>query len=453
MMKRSGWLFTLGLVIALCLVAPNIGGCGNTADSNSTTSSSSTSTSTSSTTTTLNPRLKWVYSLGPTYYSSPAIGSDGTIYIGTSYWAMYAGVAPEYGLYAINPDGTLKWKYTTGDTGPIRGSPAIASDGTIYFVVQRDSTTEATKSSVEDLYAITSDGNFKWNRRVAADPLPGIGCLTPALGSDGTIYVNGDGIRSFGPDGNLKWTYGFYNAQSSPVVGRSGTIYSVYKANDGVDGICALNPDGTLKWQYPRIGSWMISSPALGTNETVYIGTSQFDPLGVYFIAISSAGSLEWSYKAKDAGDIRCSAAVGGDGTIYFGTTHADHNYIFALNPDGTLKWEYDTHQDVQGPWGHDLYASPAIDSDGTIYFASEFGYIYALNPDGTMKWKDSSIGNAYGTYVWTSPAIGGDGTLYLGGIYGNALKAIITGSTGLSTTAAWPKFHYDNKNTGGVSP
>ena len=38
-------------------------------------------------------------------YSSPAIGSDGTIYVGSD----------DCKLYAINSNGTLKWSYTTGD--------------------------------------------------------------------------------------------------------------------------------------------------------------------------------------------------------------------------------------------------------------------------------------------------------------------------------------------------
>ena len=52
--------------------------------------------------------------------SSPAIASDGTIYVGSD----------DNKLYAIYPNGTLKWTYTTGDL--IESSPAIASDGTIY---------------------------------------------------------------------------------------------------------------------------------------------------------------------------------------------------------------------------------------------------------------------------------------------------------------------------------
>jgi hypothetical protein len=33
-------------------------------------------------------------------------------------------------LFAINPDGTEKWTFSTGDT--VRSSPAIGFDGTIY---------------------------------------------------------------------------------------------------------------------------------------------------------------------------------------------------------------------------------------------------------------------------------------------------------------------------------
>ncbi len=48
---------------------------------------------------TLSPgTLKWKYETGYYVFSSPAIGADGTIYVGS--WGHY--------LYAINPDGTLE---------------------------------------------------------------------------------------------------------------------------------------------------------------------------------------------------------------------------------------------------------------------------------------------------------------------------------------------------------
>jgi len=63
--------------------------------------------------------LKWTYTTWDYVRSSPAIGSDGTIYVGSG-----------DKLYAINPDGTLKWTSTTGDG--VESRPAIGGDGTIY---------------------------------------------------------------------------------------------------------------------------------------------------------------------------------------------------------------------------------------------------------------------------------------------------------------------------------
>ncbi|MEE8190573.1 MAG: PQQ-binding-like beta-propeller repeat protein, partial [Candidatus Scalindua sediminis] len=49
------------------------------------------------------------------------IDSDGNVYFGS--W--------DKKLYALNPDGMLKWSFTTG--GAIKSSPAIGLDRTIYF--------------------------------------------------------------------------------------------------------------------------------------------------------------------------------------------------------------------------------------------------------------------------------------------------------------------------------
>ncbi|MFX8907025.1 PQQ-binding-like beta-propeller repeat protein, partial [Acinetobacter baumannii] len=54
--------------------------------------------------------------------SSPGIGPDGTIYIGSF----------TKNLYAINPtDGSQKWAFQTG--GYLQSSPAIGADGVIYI--------------------------------------------------------------------------------------------------------------------------------------------------------------------------------------------------------------------------------------------------------------------------------------------------------------------------------
>ena len=108
-----------------------------------------------------NGTLKWKYQTGNRVLSSPAIASDGTIYVGSD----------DNYLYAINPDGTLKWRYQIG--WKVESSPAIASDGTIYV-----------GSDDNYLYAINPDGTLKWQYRTGGDIHS-----SPAIASDGTIYV------------------------------------------------------------------------------------------------------------------------------------------------------------------------------------------------------------------------------------------------------------------------
>ena len=62
---------------------------------------------------------KWAFPTGNAVRSSPAIGADGTLYVGSL----------DGSLYAINPDGTQKWAFPTGGGS---SSPAIGTDGTLY---------------------------------------------------------------------------------------------------------------------------------------------------------------------------------------------------------------------------------------------------------------------------------------------------------------------------------
>jgi len=63
---------------------------------------------------------RWAFKMGNGSQSSPAIGADGTIYVGSE----------DNNIYAIKPNGTRKWEFKTG--GSVESSPAISPDGTIY---------------------------------------------------------------------------------------------------------------------------------------------------------------------------------------------------------------------------------------------------------------------------------------------------------------------------------
>jgi len=176
-------------------------------------------------------------------WSSPAIGADGTIYVGSD----------DYNLYAINPDGSQKWSFTTG--APIRSSPAIGTDGTIYV-----------GSDDQKLYAINPDGSRKWAGMTGA-----LVESSPAIGADGTIYVGsfGNNLYAINPDGSQKWYFTTGGMiWSSPAIGADGTIYVGSHDNT----LYAINPDGSRKWSFTTVAE-VFSSPAIGTDGTIYFGS------------------------------------------------------------------------------------------------------------------------------------------------------------------------------------
>ena len=55
----------------------------------------------------------------------------------TLYFRMSYPLSERAGILAVNPDGTIKWRFTnnTNTGGP--GTPALGPDGTIHFVDSR----------------------------------------------------------------------------------------------------------------------------------------------------------------------------------------------------------------------------------------------------------------------------------------------------------------------------
>ena len=330
--------------------------------------------------------VKWSFETGDGVESSPAIGSDGTIYVGSH----------DSKLYAINPDGTEKWHFQAGDPvynetwdvwKGIMSSPAIGADGVIYIT-----------SLSNKLYAINSDGTEKWSFpiKVTVDTWS-----SPTIGPDGTIYVSsarvnggqGGKVYAINSDGTQKWSF---QAESdvfpSPAIDSDGTIYT----GSGASGkFYAINPNGTQKW-YFQTGRHIESSAAIGVDGTIYFGS--WDN---YFYALTPNGAEKWRFKTLGNG-IVSTPAIGNDGTIYFA---ANDGNLYALNPLGTKEWQFRLGE------GAETTSSPAIGADGTIYVGFSDGTFYAINPDGTEKWHSTTPGGG----VCSSPAIGSDGTVYVG--------------------------------------
>ncbi len=345
------------------------------------------------------PYPKWWFATGGRVYSSPAIGSDGTIYV-----ASYDSNS----LYAINPDGSEKWRFTMG--GHVYNIPAIGPDGTIYV-----------GSYDNNLHAVNPDGSEKWRFATGVD-VDG----SPAVDADGTIYVGSGNntLYAVNPDGSEKWRFvtGGW-VQSSPAIGSDGTIYV---GSDDYH-LYALNPDGSEKWRFAMGSGTYRSSPAIGSDGTIYVGSCD---LNLY--AVNPDGSEKWRFTT--GGAVNSSPVVASDGTIYVGS---DDDNVYAVNPDGSEKWRFAIGADVE--------EGLAIGSDGTVYVGAEDNNLYAINPDGSEKWRFTT-----GGAINSSPAIGADGTIYVGSNDGYLYAIGVPGETPqLDTSAPWPMFHHDIHHTG----
>ena len=354
-------------------------------------------------------------------YSSPAIGADGTIYIGSE----------DTYLYALNPNnGSMKWRYKIGNI--IASSPAVGADGTVYI------------GGVDRyLYALDpEDGSMKWRYQT-----PNGIYSSPAIGADGTVYVGtiDHHLYAIAPpsddsqSGELLWSYQTSDDiyYSSPAIGANGTVY-IGSRDDYLYAIVPPEDDsqsGVMLWRYQTAGD-IDSSPAIGADGTVYIGS---DDDYLYAISPPSNGSqsgvLKWRFESNN--DIISSPTIGADGTIYVGST--DY-YLYALDStDGSLLWSYQTDGAI--------YSSPAVGSDGIIYVGSFDDYLYAVSPpsdssqSGTLQWSFPT-----GDNIYSSPAIATDGAIYVGSV-DDKVYAVSSSSAGLADSV-WPKFGRDAYNT-----
>jgi outer membrane protein assembly factor BamB len=350
---------------------------------------------------------KWEYATGNDVDAGgPAIGDDGVVYIGST----------DKKLHAINPNGSVKWTYETGNM--IRSAPAIGPDGTVYV-----------GSTDFKIHAVNpATGAAKWTFATGNSIFIG----GPSVGTDGVIYVGSQDANFYAinPDGTQKWKTALNSTAaivrpSASISSDGSTLY--FGANDGK--FYALNTStGVIKWTYTT-GGKIEPSAAIATDGTIYFGS---DDKKMY--ALSPAGTLVWSLDL--GGAFTSSPAIAEDGTIYIGTK--DVNTLFAVNPNGTKKWGYVAEGII--------LSSPAVGDDGLIYVGSNDGYLYVINKDGSTKYKVASKadrkevnGVAFDDprgRVWSAPAIK-DGVLYYGS-YDNRVYALVVSSKGLANSS-WP--------------
>ncbi len=370
--------------------------------------------------------IKWKINLReelklvPFIESVPVIGKDNTIYVATH----------ENNLFAINPDGTTRWKFDAGKTVDIAeystkkavvSTPAIADDGTIYFITLENW-----------LIAVNPDGTEKWRFEHPTSHLNG--WTSPTIGEDGTIYISSAGkwfsdskkesaVYALNPDGTEKWRYSNeLGGSATPAIDDDGTIYVVgVNSKDAEEHpdegkLISLSKEGKLNWEF-FVEEWVEGHPTIDSDGTVYIGSKEGE-----LWAINKDGTIKWKFVAErvnfsDAiyyitpdyehlSGISAASSIGKDGTIY---VPAWNGIFYALDPDGKVKWEFRTRQ------GYEALSSGVIISDeGTIYLTSlNTGWLYTINPQGELLWDFTTNVATFGLTAH-SPSIAADGTVYV---------------------------------------
>ncbi|MDZ7263827.1 MAG: PQQ-binding-like beta-propeller repeat protein [candidate division KSB1 bacterium] len=269
-------------------------------------------------------------------------------------------------------EGKVCWTFTEGGMQEVNSSPVIGEDGTIYFTDRRH------------LYAVNPDGSLKWKftpgRNIQASPMLGRGEViylgTGNLVTD-PLYTSGC-YYALNSDGKIIWEFhtSAFITNYSDAIGLDGTIYFA----DTRGTLYALNSSGTLKWSTRGLGG-------LKGGEYMSIAISP-DGLILYAFGEDStlnaidAQSSQLIWKYHIGSDIYSSPLVDCEGNIYFYAREMDQNVICSVKPDGQLLWKY------QGEEAISLAAvvHMHLDKDGNIYFVNSY-QICSLSHEGNLRW------------------------------------------------------------------
>lgn len=325
-------------------------------------------------------------------FSTPIVGADETIYVGSA----------DKLFYALDPvSGEQRWTHETGECIDCAG--CIDREGTVWFV-----------SCDAGLYGVTPAGEQTWRLNLFEDRQH----FTPStiywweanvsLGPNGWLYAGNDDFNLYAiePGKGVHWAYlSGLHTWTNPSFGDDGAVYFI-----SFDLSCyALDAEtGKVRWR-SDVGNFVASSPAVAPDGTVVFGG--FD--GVVQALDPVDGRPRW--KLATGGPIYATAAIADDGTIYIGSEDGN---LYAIDPSGpSVVWTFYTGDAIRS--SAVLGPDPEGESPYLIYVGGGNGLIYAIDPAGRRRWSlDTRIGG--------------------GGVDAPNINASLAlGRTGLSTASA----------------
>lgn len=303
--------------------------------------------------------------------ASPAVSSDGIVYVTTRVGALVA--------LDSTANFSVVWTFTIPSGLYCSSSPAIDASG-LVFTGCGDST----------LYAVfASNGTLAWSYSMR-----GTVNAPVALAGDGTLFVGslgGDFVALEAASGTVKWVADLSYVWYSAAVGRNGLVYVA----DINMGLLALDQaSGKIVWQKSVGEDHPYPSPAIAPNGYVIWGTHE----GTVLATHPTTGEEMWR---TVTGYDMTSLAVTPLGLVIFGDLG---NAVRALDArTGRSVWNTTSGDQVQ--------SAPIISLEGTVYAGCNDGKLYAMcSLTGALKW----VFQADSPFVSSAPAIGKKGEVFI---------------------------------------
>jgi hypothetical protein len=407
-------------------------------------------------------RWKWSFNgaAGP-IRASPAIGQSGTVYLGTS--------DSNGKVFALAPDGTKIWEVQLGS---VQGSPAVgefsAGSERVYVGVNNS-------SGAGVLYALGANGSISGR-------CPGAGIESGAISTAAAILNtkldveatpvetavalgNGDALLALRPGAT-----GSRQCSTVPLAGSAQQGASVIaKGTDVYFG--AQDTDAKVQ-SYRFAGTGLaaksgFTAPVIGTVVTG-LGFSSGDRIvGAAGLPVTGSGGI-FSFIETDGSGLQKNPgsftgappvrnmSIGTGDVLFYGREVAGGGELIAIDLLAT-------QSRASAPNAGSFVGAPVLGASNTFYTAATsgpspgIGEVSAWSTGSlNMVWKlNDSVGRAEASpSLDCSRNLDGTaasvphGVLYVPSIDGK-LYAFVVDSRGLDTSAPWPKYQHDSRNTG----
>lgn len=382
-------------------------------------------------------RYKWTFTAPDGFHivASPAVGRDGTVYVGTADPSTTAKGT----LYAVRPDGTKRWEM---DAGAVELSPAVGADAGGFehvFVAG------AYDTSLGNMWALDSrdgsvsnscDGTPRGTSGLAisSTSIAGVESETATMGgADKTLTAFRVAVS--GTTNRCLATTPFSAAPSGNVVTSSNHFFAPGGGTAAIEAAEFLSSG----WQLDGVLATSAVPSTLALSEARFLFSAT---PGVS--AIDENGSNQVSFSA--GGDVTSGPLIG-----------SASGYVGAVSNLVRVDLDELTSSTVH-PAGAGAKASGVLGEGNRLYLSAGTGFQAWKQDGGTFEWEasDAGIGAAdIGLSIDCTRDDAGTPLARPGVVYvksgSTSLSAIIVDSHGIDTSAPWPKYQHDPRNTGNV--